>query len=388
MKHILWTVAVLTIGMVIMQACSIEDEYTYDDGQSRIDWQAAADSSTDALIARFWNTSSHYFVYNADEFDNGTDPGYWPQAHAMDVVVDAYLRTGDKKYSALFDQWLEGIKAVNFSDRNHGYRNSYYDDSEWIGLTMMRLYGATNDTRYLDVAKDLFEWVKTGWNDQGGGGIAWEATGHLWSKNACSNGPAALLAVKLYEVTKQADYLDWAKRIYDWEKANLYNPATGAVYDNLNASTGELATLTLSYNQGTFLGAAHELYLITGEPGYLNDARKAAYYAITNSSMIDTGNNVLRNEGDGDGALFKGIFMRYFVQLVLDDNLEKSYRNKFVTFLNNNAEVLWRRGVNKTDLLFGPSWTTPVLGTTQLTAMTSGCTLMEAKAYYEAHRQN
>ena len=43
----------------------------------------------------------------------------------------------------------------------------------------------------------------------------------------------------------------------------------------------------------------------------MKDARKAANFGISNSSMIDTGNNLLRDEGDGDGGLFKGIFMRY-----------------------------------------------------------------------------
>ena len=38
--------------------------------------------------------------------------------------------------------------------------------------------------------------------------------------------------------------------------------------------------------QGTFLGAAYELYKITGEESYLKDARKAANFAISNSSMI------------------------------------------------------------------------------------------------------
>lgn len=386
MKNIIKSLAVVALGAAVIQSCSIDDEYTYGKGLYAIDWQAAADSSTTALTSRFWNTSTHYFVYNADEFSNGQDPGYWPQAHAMDVIIDAYVRTGDTKYSDMFGQWYEGIKAVNFSNRNQGYRNDYYDDSEWIGLTMMRLYEVTNDSKYLTTAKDLFEWIMTGWNEQGGGGIAWEATSHQWSKNACSNGPAAILATKLYTATQDGTYLEWAKNIFAWEEANLFNPATGAVYDNLNANSGELNTTTLSYNQGTFVGAANELYKLTGDAEYLNAARKAAFYCITNTSMIDTGNNVLRNEGTGDGGLFKGIFMRYFVQLILNPDLDANYRNKFTTFFNNNADVLWRQGVNKTDLLFGPSWTSPVIGTTQLTSMTSGCTLMEAKAYYENHK--
>lgn len=63
--------------------------------------------------------------------------------------------------------------------------------------------------------------------------------------------------------------------------------------------------------------------------------------------------------------------------------LSEVYRKKFTTFFNNNAEVLWRNGVNKNDLLFNSSWSTPVVGTTTLTSHVSGCTLLEMRASHE-----
>ena len=346
-----------------------------------INWSAAADSATQSLVNRFWDVDKHYFVYNADQFENAPTNAYWPQAHAMDVIIDAYLRTGDKKYSDMFPLWYEGIKQQNSYDRN-GYRNNFYDDSEWIG-PIVRLYEVTKEDKYLATAKDLMEWVKTAWNNIGGGGIAWEKNDNLHSKNACSNGPAALLAVRLYEVTKDADYLEWSKKIYDWEKEHLFNPATGAVYDALNGNTGELNKVTLSYNSGTFTGAAYHLFKVTGDETYLNDARKCANFAISDRSMIDTSNNIIRDEGKTDGGLFKGIFMRYFRQLLDEPALSEVYREKFTTFFNHNAEVLWRNGVNKNDLLFSSSWSTPVVGTTTLTSHVSGCTLLEMRASHE-----
>lgn len=373
----------LFVAAVVLQSCDdIEDEYTYGRGQYAIDWNAAADSATSSLIARFWDTGKHYFVYDADQFANAPTNNYWPQAHAMDAVIDAYLRTGDAKYSALFDQWFDGARKMNWTQPGVSFRGQFYDDTEWIGLTIVRLYEATHDAKYLATAEDLMAYIETGWNDLGGGGIAW-ATSHLADKNSCSNGPAAILAGKLYQLTDKQEYLDWAQRIYDWEKTYLFDQATGCVYGGLNGETGDLDKLSLSYNQGTFLGAAHVLYQITKDETYLNDARKAAYFGMTNSGNLDTGNNILRDEGTGDGGLFKGIFMRYFTLLMLDPDLKPVYAKKFATFLNNNAETLWRRGVNKNDLLFGPNWASAVVGTTQLTSHTSGCTLLEMRALYE-----
>lgn len=388
MKKTFLYLFLFVLGASTWQSCSdIEDEYTYGRDQYTIDWNAAADSATSSLIKHFWDQKNHYFVYHADRFELGHDNNYWPQAHAMDAVIDAYLRTKDAKYSQLFDQWFEGIKAANFSNPGRNYLNDFYDDSEWIALTMLRLYEATKDTKYLDATKELWTWIKGGWNELGEGGIAWERKKNQHSKNACSNGPAAILAARLYQTTKDENDLNWAKKIYEWEKQTLFNQATGAVYDNLNAKTGELNTMTLSYNQGTFVGAAYELYKITGDDIYLNDARKAAYYCISNASMIDIGNNILRNEGEGDGGLFKGIFMRYFTQLVLEPNLNAAYAKKFTTFLDNNAEVLWRKGVNKKVMLFGTNWALAPIGTTQLTSQTSGATLMEMRAYYEKNKK-
>lgn len=374
MKKILYFIPLL---FFVLQSCEIKDEYVHDKGLYKIDWEAAADSSTMSLVDRFWNTEQHYFNYENDGADKSFH--YWPQAHAMDVIIDAYLRTGDSKYSDLFDRWYTGIKA-----KNRGrYWNDFYDDMEWITLTMIRLYKATNDQKYLDTAQDMWDDIKSGWNDYAGGGIAWKHT-RPSSKNACSNGPAALIAAHLYHINKNEEDLQWAIRIYEWLRETLFDPATGAVYDNINGDTGEIATFTLSYNQGTFLGAAHQLYKITGKENYLKDARKAANYGISNSNRIDTGNNVLRDEGKGDGGLFKGIFIRYYLDLTLEPNLEMAYKKKFTTFFKNNAETLWRKGVNKLDLLYNTNWTVPLSGsTTQLTTHTSGCTLIEAKARFE-----
>ena len=106
MKKILFCLPLLLLAL---QSCEIEDEYMYDKGLYTIDWDAAADSSSVTLIDRFWNTEENYFNYGND--GSIKDFHYWPQAHAMDVMIDAYNRTGDSKYSDLFDKWYVGINV-------------------------------------------------------------------------------------------------------------------------------------------------------------------------------------------------------------------------------------------------------------------------------------
>lgn len=101
MKKILFCLPLLLLAL---QSCEIEDEYMYDKGLYTIDWEAAADSSSVTLIDRFWNAEGNYFNYGND--GSIKDFHYWPQAHAMDVMIDAYNRTGDSKYSDLFDNGM------------------------------------------------------------------------------------------------------------------------------------------------------------------------------------------------------------------------------------------------------------------------------------------
>lgn len=370
----------LIAAVMLLQACGkIDDVYVYDDEEAVIDWIAVATQSTDALIAQFWNAEG-YFNYGSNQSDPGFQ--YWPNAHAMDVVIDAYQRTGDARYKAYFDAWYNGVRVKN----GNTYYNHFYDDMQWSALTILRLYQETDEVKYLNTAKELWVDIAKGWNDEyAGGGIAW-TKGQPYSKNACSNGPASLLALRLYAETNDESYRDWALRIYEWQKNTLYEHATGAVYDNINGQTQVINRVALTYNQGLFMATAVDLFRITGERVYLNDAQKIANYTIT--KCIDASNNILRNEGMGDNALFKGIFMRYFEDLLQVPELNPAYRQKFVSFLHHNAVVLWQQGTYPETLLFGPVWNERIIGSTQLTAQASACMTLTAKAKYETANQN
>jgi predicted alpha-1,6-mannanase (GH76 family) len=331
-------------------------------------WSAAADSGSRALLRAFWDDRERYFL--TDNHGNKTFQ-YWPQAHALDVLIDAYERSGDDFYKAYFALWFDGVKKKN----GGSWYNSYFDDMEWVALALLRAYNATGDPKYRAAALELWGYIAEGWNDYAGGGIAWERNGHLWSKNACSNGPACILAARLYRETGDETYKTWALNIYSWQRSTLFNPNSGAVYDNINGQTGEKNTAWIfTYNQGTFIGAAVALHKITGDNTYVTDAVRAAEYATT---VLLTG-DVLKDEGSGDGGLFKGIFVRYFTELIRQEALSKAIRERYTQFLQHNAETLWTKGTNKAEVLFGPNWNVKPGAETGLTEQVSGCMLMEA----------
>jgi predicted alpha-1,6-mannanase (GH76 family) len=329
-------------------------------------WPLIADSSSNALISSFYNQSSKTFNKN-----NAGDLtfNYWPNAHALDVLVDAYLRTNDAAIKTRMDDVLDGMKAKNGGT----YINHFYDDMEWMTLACLRAYEATSDDRYKTTAELLWNDIKGGWDDTFGGGIYWNKDRQ--NKNTPANAPASIIASRIYQLNRNGEDLDWAKKIYQWQKDNLVDPVSGLVWDGLDA-TGTNKSWKFTYNQGVFIGAGIELYKITGDNTYLNDAVKTA-----NNSMAGdfSSNNIMKDEGGGDGGLFKGILVRYMMLLITDGNLSSTDAAKYISFLKLNAETLWLQGTSRPQILFNTNWITKAT-TTDLTTQLSGAMLIEAVA--------
>jgi len=222
----------------------------------------------------------------------------------------------------------------------------------------------------------LWSDIKGGWSDQLGGGIWWRKDNP--SKNAPSNLPAAILAARRYRAFGADEDLQWAQKIYAWMRTTLYDNNSGLVYDNIDKNGNKNTDWKFTYNQGTFIGAALELYKNTGSSQYLSDALQAADF--TQNSGFLTSNGILKDEGGGDGGLFKGIFVRYFTRLIVEATFDGSKKTSYINFLRANGESLWSKGTNKSSLLFGSAWDKAPGSSTDLTIQLSGIMLVEALA--------
>lgn len=379
------------IFLMFTASCgSYEDVYIPVTSFPQYAWGAAADSSTGAFVTTYWNTTHH--VFNNTFNGQITWNDYWPEAHGLDVLVDAYLRTGDARYKQAIYDFYEGVRQKNWYSSN--WENEFYDDMGWHGLAHMRALEATGDTRFEGSSRDLWGWIAKGWSDYEGGGIKWrKGSDELGdSKGIPANGPAAIIAARRHqkypdEVVEGLSDLAWAKRIYDWMKYNRTVLASGRVYETFNDTNGDY-----SYDVGTFMGAAIELYNITGEKVYLNDAIKVANYHIganintNNRVMTDYGEQAGNNGGGHDVNLFKGIFVRYFTILIQHPDLPEADRKRFILFLKNNANYLWTHGTQKSPIKFSYSWwqipgDDVVWG--DLRSAISGATTIEAMALLE-----
>lgn len=218
-------------------------------------------------------------------------------------------------------EWtVYGVNRANDKGTNDvtGVLN-VYDDQQWLIRELVRSYKITGNDTYLAKAEYLTAYVLDGWdctpnaNGEENGGITW-GPGYV-TKHSCSNGPIVSPLVWLYEIyrgkadkiayrkvdldgkryevtQKKADYyLDFAKKVYAWQKKWLKN-ADGVYYDLIGADGNGPAYETVdgvryrkglalttpsgtsySYNSGTMLSGTADLYRVTRIADYLIDLR-------------------------------------------------------------------------------------------------------------------
>ncbi len=265
---------------------------------------AWAEGIYDTFMAQFKGDDGNggaYFI--------GT-PDFWKTAELTEMILDCYEATGDAKYLEDYAAFYRGF--INAHGTNWA-SNIYNDDIMWMVISCCRAYQFTKNQEYFDVAKENFDLVYArGYDDVLGGGIYWTTNNN--EKNACVNGPAAIAACYLADMcgpTVGAVYLEYAKSLYAWERATLFNAENGRVYDHMLVD-GSLNRGSYTYNQGTFIGAATLLYERTKDNTYLEDAKLAVNFTVQNKYQ----NGCINNEKGGDADGFKGILVRWMYKYI------------------------------------------------------------------------
>ncbi len=190
--------------------------------------------------------------------------------------------------------------------------SSYYDDNEWVGIELARLYELDHNTEALQQAEQIMSFVVAGWQTTGPGGQLLPCPGGVpfsnspgnVSRNTVTNGPGAEFAVQLYRITHNIHYLEFAETAYGWVRTCLLEPS-GLYADHINLN-GTLQRSLWSYNQGSMMGAGMLLYLATRNPEYLAQARqtaKAAQAYFTYSRL------------SGENPFFAAVYFRNLLYL-------------------------------------------------------------------------
>lgn len=154
--------------------------------------------------------------------------------------------------------------------------------------------------------------------------------------------------------TKQR-YLDMAKEIYQWSVDSLVDLSTGMVHDHFSGHAPKGHPLL--YNQGTFIGASALLYLATGEQQYLDNAIKGAEYSINTLSakhgLLPWAHNHrnLLDQGGLEQGVYPAIWAQY-MKLLIDDCGQEQFR----PFIEHNISEGWANRDESRNIADGESW--------------------------------
>lgn len=308
---------------------------------------AACALAQSALKENFWSGEVGYFrPTRPDQPDH--NPCYWWQAHAIDALLDGYLRTGDEAFLSLAREELKGTQLRNGGTLIH----NWYDDMEWMALALLRMYDITGDEDALKRVQYLWADIKTAWNGHCGGGMAWRKD-QLDYKNTPANAPAAIIGLRLYQRFHNEEDLAWGRKILEWNRDNLMDPETFYVYDGMNREGDGRIDYgwDFTYNQGVMIGASVEMYRITGEAEWLDLALGIARRA--KAVYCDAHGGVMPYEGPDDCGLFRGILTRYLAELYAV--APEADRIWIAEMLSSSAAGLMRAGMAE-DGLIGGDW--------------------------------
>lgn len=196
---------------------------------------------------------------------------------AARIEPDTYGPLLQRYFTALESYWdakaaIPGYEAA--PTRGNG-NDKYYDDNAWLVITFLEAYETNRDHRFLDRADETLKFVLSGWDEESGGGIWWHQRHKDGTKNACSNGPAAVGCLRLarFREDRAAGLIDRARKIVAWTRGALQDE-DGLFDDRRVVATGEVKRGKLTYNSALMLRALLGLYRATGEKEYLDEARR------------------------------------------------------------------------------------------------------------------
>lgn len=290
----------------------------------------------------FYNPQSHLYYSTSEQNDLAVG---WTQAIMYDIIMDAYLRTGDPSYLKMIKDFYSGANEAysHFNWEDVKYEHGWiYDDMMWWIISLTRGYQITGDSEYLEKAVKGFDFVWSESYDSENGGMiwSWKAEG----KVAAINYPTVIGAMNLFTITEEEKYLTKAVEIYKWAHDNLFQKETGRVADH-KVGDNPPGFEDYTYNQGTCIGAAVMLYKATGEPKYLADAEKAAQYA---KNIMADENGILPAEGDwNEQGVLKAIFARHLMKLVNLGNYAG-----YLEWLQMNANLAWHNRDKNRDIMY------------------------------------
>jgi uncharacterized protein YyaL (SSP411 family) len=253
------------------------------------------------LISNYYLTANGSYRVNLTT--NTTEAFEWYNASQL-YADAAMVKIGETSYLPYMNNtftWLQ--KLIDKNDSNGGYfaaasldgsgasGTKYVDDNSLTGIAFLEAYdvasGATQ-ANYLSAAEACATWlINSGqWDSTFGGGFWWNTDKTV--KPTQSNAVALQLFCRLYQLTGQTTYHDWAVQVNTWLNSTMYDSATGLYIWQIEKS-GTVDNIKFTYDNAIMVEADLLYGKAMGDNSYLTKAQALG------KAMINTLYNVNYN---------------------------------------------------------------------------------------------
>lgn len=242
---------------------------------------------TQAFVAG--NLLTQYGSYRANTTSHSNVAYEWytvSQIYADAAMIGAgdaaYLTPMNKTFQWMENMWDKadprgGYFAQANLDGSGAGGDKFVDDNGLTGMVFLEAYDLTTGAdkqAYLDKAKACGDWIISSglWDDIYGGGFWWSTAKTF--KPTQANGVALQLFLRLYKITGQTIYRDWAKQVDAWLVAKMYDPAKKLYIwkiDGPGAGTKHMELFT--YDNAVMVEANLLYSTVLGDNSYLKKAQ-------------------------------------------------------------------------------------------------------------------
>ena len=265
------------------------------------------------------------------------------------------------------------------SPNQNGYKNwhnEYYDDMGWWAMAWIASYDLTQEKKYLDTARDLFDAMSAGATTPCRG-IWWDEahTSIATISNSLLLAVGAALANRVPD-NDRAGYRAAADAQWDWLSSSGVINKQRLLNDGIDQHTCKNdKKTTWTYNQGVLLRGLSELAIALPASSTALLAR-AAQLGDASMTLLADHDGILNEPTtpplDQQAAMFKGAYIRSL------GGLQRRWpRDQVKQFLDRNAAALVGRAKAR-DGVFMDLWQGG--GTPSVTAHASGIDLLVAAA--------
>lgn len=277
------------------------------------------------------------FVINSYKKEDVVNPGIHNGLSGQGIfALYLYDKTGDVSYIEFAKQVAEDSYSQSIKDETGIHWNGWYDFMGDGGVIAYWIYLAekVKDNHYLDYAKEALDAILALKKETDNGALYFELfdpsayftsvpKGGIVPNFAHGTAGIVYLLTKYYEATKDENYLEYAKRSFDFLKAIANNTENASIVPYLYFK-GEENKYDVSY-----LGFCHgpvgdgiavrELYKATGNEEYLD------FYKRLTEALIEAGVPNKRSSGYWNNCICcgsSGVLLHFIEATKLTDNKE------------------------------------------------------------------